>query len=96
MLEIMESRVLAILLSTRFWYIVAFKTEKAAGIIATQFRLPCKWNKRKCSVQRKLCPIAQIFLFLTCPTSPCCFLRKFKIQKDCGSIVLIKKGFGAS
>ena len=47
MLEIMESRVLAILLSTRFWYIVAFKTEKAAGIIATQFRLPCKRNKRK-------------------------------------------------
>ena len=26
---------------------MAFKTEKGAGIIATQFRLPCKRNKRK-------------------------------------------------
>ena len=40
--------VLVILLSTfNFLFVVAFKTEKAVGIIATQFRLPCKRNKRK-------------------------------------------------
>ena len=38
MFEIMESKVLAIPLST--FLVVAFITEKAAGIIATQFRLP--------------------------------------------------------
>ena len=43
MFEIMESRVLAILLST----VVAFITEKATGIIATQLRLPCKRDKGK-------------------------------------------------
>ena len=43
MFEIMESRVLAILLST----VVAFITEKATGIMATQLRLPCKRDKGK-------------------------------------------------
>ena len=43
MFEIMESRVLAILLST----VVAFITEKATGIIATQLRLPCKRKREK-------------------------------------------------
>ena len=43
MFEIMESRVLAILLST----VVAFITEKATDIIATQLRLPCKRDKGK-------------------------------------------------
>ena len=46
MFEIMESRVLAILLST----VVAFITEKATGIIATQLRLPCK---RKREMERQ-------------------------------------------
>ena len=44
------------------------------------------------SVQRKLyliagasgfCYRAIDFLFLTCPTGKCCFLVKFKLQKDC-------------
>ena len=43
MFEIIESRVLAILLST----VVAFITEKATGIIATQLRLPCKRKREK-------------------------------------------------
>ena len=45
MFEIMESRVLAILLST--FPVMAFITEKATGIIATQLRLPCKRDKGK-------------------------------------------------
>ena len=45
MFEIIESRVLAILLST--FPVVTFVTEKATGIIATQLRLPCKRNKGK-------------------------------------------------
>ena len=45
MFEIMASRVLAILLST--FPVVAFITEKATGIIATQLRLPCKRDKGK-------------------------------------------------
>ena len=44
------------------------------------------------SMQRKSCPIAwgqwillsgQCFLFLTCLTGKCCFLGRFKLQKDC-------------
>ena len=45
MFERMESKVLAIPLST--FLVVAFITEKASGIIATQLRLPCKKNKEK-------------------------------------------------
>ena len=45
MFEIMESRVLAILLST--FPVMAFITEKATGTIATQLRLPCKRDKGK-------------------------------------------------
>ena len=45
MFEIMESGVLAILLST--FPVMAFITEKATGIIATQLRLPCKRDKGK-------------------------------------------------
>ena len=35
------------------------------------------------------------FLFLTCPTGKCCFLGKFKLQKDCYQVP-IKKGLGAT
>ena len=45
MFEIMESGVLAILLSA--FSVVAFITEKATGIIATQLRLPCKRKREK-------------------------------------------------
>ena len=45
MFEVMESKVLAILLST--FLVLAFITEKASGIIATLLRLPCKRNKGK-------------------------------------------------
>ena len=48
MFEIMGSRVLAILLST--FPVMAFITEKATGIIATQLRLPCKRDKGKNAV----------------------------------------------
>ena len=41
----MESRVLAILLRT--FPVVAFITEKATGIIATQLSFPCKRGKGK-------------------------------------------------
>ena len=43
MFEILESKVLAIPLST--FLVVAFIAEKAAGIIATQFRLSRKRNE---------------------------------------------------
>ena len=45
MFEIMESKILAIPLST--FLVVAFITEKASGIIATQLRLPCKRKREK-------------------------------------------------
>ena len=45
MFEIMESRIFAILMSA--FLVVAFITEKATGIIATELRLPFKRNKGK-------------------------------------------------
>ena len=59
MFEIMESRVLAIPLST--FLAVAFITEKAAGIIATQFRFPRKRNEGTYREVKLLRPY-QIFL----------------------------------
>ena len=41
---------------------MAFKTEKAAGIIATQFRLSCNRNKRKYSEVKVISVIANIAL----------------------------------
>ena len=58
MFEIMESKVLAVPLST--FLVVAFITEKAAGIIATQFRLPRKRNEGKYREVKLLRPY-QIF-----------------------------------
>ena len=58
MFEIMELKVLAIPLST--FLVVAFITEKAAGITATQFRLPRKRNERKYREVKLLWPY-QIF-----------------------------------
>ena len=56
-------------------------------------------RKGQC-VQRKLCPsgfcywASQRFLFLTCPTGKCCFLGKFKLQKDCNQSSKSKRVLG--
>ena len=34
------------------------------------------------------------FLFLTCPTGKCCFLGKFKLQKDCYQSCQSKRALG--
>ena len=36
------------------------------------------------------------FLFLTCPTGKCCFLGKFKLQKDCYQSYQSKRVCGAT
>ena len=40
--------------------------------------------------------IGLVFLFLSCPTGKCCFLGEIQITEGLLSILLIKKGFGAS